>query len=123
MEAFEGVDHSPHIAIARPDSLEVRVGRMLEWLSRTEPAGGWSRFHARALPRWDQITVAGHSHGSSSAALIGKIRRVERVVMLSGPFDNRAGRAGDLDAAAIADARPIACGASATRRRSSTPAT
>lgn len=91
MEAFEGVDHSPHIAIARPDSIEIRAGRMLEWLSRTEAAGGWSRFHARGLPRWDQITVAGHSHGSSSAALIGKLRRVERVVMLSGPFDNRAG--------------------------------
>jgi hypothetical protein len=89
-EAFEGVDHSPHIAIARADSLEARVGRMLERLAKTEPAAGWSKFAARALPRWEQITVAGHSHGSSSAAFIGKIRRVERVVMLSGPFDNRA---------------------------------
>jgi hypothetical protein len=91
LEAFDGVDHSPHIAVARPDSIEIRVGRMLDWLARTEPAGGWSKFAARGQPRWDQITVAGHSHGSSSSALIGKVRRVERVVMLSGPFDNRAG--------------------------------
>jgi hypothetical protein len=42
-------------------------------------------------PAWDHIIIAGHSHGASSAGLIGKVRRVDRVVMLSGPFDNRGG--------------------------------
>ena len=105
MEAFEGVDHSPHIQISRPNSLEARVGRMLERLNKDEPTAGWGRFSARALPRWEEVIVAGHSHGASSSAFIGKIRRVQRVVMLSGPFDNRAGEP-----------------ATWTRRRSLTPA-
>lgn len=90
-EAFEGRDLSPHITVTRPNSLEARVGKLLSALAQQEPNVGWQRFLVRERPRWEGITVAGHSHGASSAALVGKLRRVERVVMLSGPFDNRAG--------------------------------
>ncbi len=91
LEAFEGVDHSPHITITPPNSLETRVARMLAALEKRQPAAGWGRFLDGDRPRWSEIIVAGHSHGASSAALIGKVRQVHRVVMLSGPFDNRAG--------------------------------
>jgi hypothetical protein len=91
LEAFEGRDHSPHIAVARPNCTEERVGKMLAFLDRSFPGEGWGQFLDGAAPRWPAIVVSGHSHGASSAALIGKVRRVDRVVMLSGPFDNRVG--------------------------------
>jgi hypothetical protein len=91
LEAFEGIDHSPHIVVTPPNSLEARVARMLAALDRQQPEAGWSKFLSGDRPRWTEIIVAGHSHGASSAALIGKVRPVHRVVMLSGPFDNRAG--------------------------------
>jgi hypothetical protein len=92
LEAFEGVDHSRHIVISRRSSIEGRVVRMLDHLGTADPGGDWARFaNGPAGPRWDRIIVAGHSHGASTAGLVGAIRRVHRVVMLSGPFDNRAG--------------------------------
>jgi hypothetical protein len=93
LEAFEGRDHSPHIAVSRPNSTEERVARMLAYLDWHFPREGWGAFLQGGAPRWPAIIVAGHSHGASSAALIGKVRRVNRVVMLSGPFDNRSGAA------------------------------
>jgi hypothetical protein len=91
LEAFEGVDHSPHLVVTRPNSAEERVARMLAHLHRAYPAEGWGAFLDGERPRWSSIVVSGHSHGASSAGLIGKVRRVDRVVMLSGPFDNRDG--------------------------------
>jgi hypothetical protein len=91
LEALEGVDHGPHIQVSRANSLQTRVVRMLDRLATEQPQVGWQRGLARGMPRWEELVVAGHSHGSSTAALIGKVRRVHRVVMLSGPFDNRGG--------------------------------
>jgi hypothetical protein len=91
LEAFEGVDHSPHIEVSPPNSAETRVARLLAHLHARFPAEGWGAFLDGDRPRWDGIIIAGHSHGASSAGLIGKVRKVARVVMLSGPFDNRDG--------------------------------
>lgn len=91
LEAFEGADHSPHLEVAPPNSAEVRVAKLLAHLQATYPAEGWGAFLDGDKPRWPAIIVAGHSHGASSSGLIGKVRRVDRVVMLSGPFDNRDG--------------------------------
>jgi hypothetical protein len=91
LEAFEGRDHSTHIEVSRANSAEARVARMLATLARQFPEEGWGDFLEGDNPRWPAIIIAGHSHGASSAALIGKVRAVDRVVMLSGPFDNRTG--------------------------------
>lgn len=87
-EAFEGRDLSPFIQISRGNSIEERVVRMLKHLAVDMPEGDWGFFLRGNLPRWDRITISGTSHGASTAGLIGKIRRTERVVLLSGPFDN-----------------------------------
>ncbi len=89
LEAFEGSDLSPHIEISRANSAEERVARFIADLAKTDRDGGWGAFLDGDKPKWSQMIVAGHSHGASSAGLIGKVRRVHRVVMLSGPFDNR----------------------------------
>jgi hypothetical protein len=91
LEAFEGKDHSPHIQISRANSIEARVVAMLRHLSTVAPTGGWASYLDGEQPKWPAIVVAGHSHGSSSAALIAKVREVKRAVILSGPFDNRDG--------------------------------
>ena len=91
LEAFEGIDHSPHLEVAPANSVELRVARLLGHLQATFPAEGWGAFLEGDKPRWSEIVIAGHSHGASSSGLIGKVRRVDRVVMLSGPFDNRDG--------------------------------
>jgi hypothetical protein len=91
LEAFEGVDHSPHLEVKPANAAERRVARLLAHLHRLFPGEGWGGYLDGDRPRWSQIVVAGHSHGASSSGLIGKVRRVDRVVMLSGPFDNRAG--------------------------------
>ncbi len=90
-EAFEGQDLSPFIQISRGNSIEERVARMLQHLAVDMPEGDWGFFLRGDLPRWERITISGTSHGASTAGLIGKIRRTERVVMLSGPFDNIGG--------------------------------
>lgn len=90
-EAFLGKDMSPHIDITRPNSLEERVIKMLGALATRHPHEGWGQYLDRGQPRWPRVILAGHSHGASSSAIIGKIRNVSRVVMLSGPFDNRGG--------------------------------
>ncbi len=89
LEAFEGIDHSPHIDISRANSAEERIARFIIDLSKSDPDGGWGGFLDGTKPKWSQIIIAGHSHGASSAGLIGKVRTVNRVVMLSGPYDNR----------------------------------
>jgi hypothetical protein len=91
LEAFEGVDHSPHIEVKPANAIERRVARLLALLHAQHPAEGWGAYLDGDRPAWSRIVIAGHSHGASSAGLIGKVRQVARVVMLSGPFDNRGG--------------------------------
>jgi hypothetical protein len=87
LEAFEGVDHSPIINVTRPNSIEERVAKGLALLAARNPQGDWGYFLNGDKPRWSAIIVSGISHGASSSGLIGMVRNVDRVVMLSGPLD------------------------------------
>jgi hypothetical protein len=87
LEAFEGVDHHAFIAIAPADAIERRIVKALEHLQSLHPEGDWQFFVDGDAPRWSQIIISGISHGASSAGVIGFHRRVDRVVMLSGPLD------------------------------------
>lgn len=87
LEALEGIDHHPAITVTPPDSIERRVARGLALLATRNPQGDWGYFLDGDKPRWSAIVVSGISHGGSSSGLIGVVRRVDRVVMLSGPLD------------------------------------
>lgn len=87
MEAFEGVDHHSAVTIARPDSIEERIVRGLKYLQTMNPQGDWQYFLDGNAPRWSEIVITGHSHGASSAGVVGVHRKVARVVMLAGPYD------------------------------------
>jgi hypothetical protein len=85
MEIIDGVDRSPFVATSRANSIDNRLTKLLIYLDREYPEEGWSRFLKDGSPKWSQIAIAGHSFGAGQAALIGKIRHVDRVIMLAGP--------------------------------------
>jgi hypothetical protein len=87
LEAFEGVDHHAFLQIQPPDSIERRIVRGLRHLQDLDPQGDWEFFIDGDAPRWSAIVITGHSHGASSAAVIGTHRLVSRVVSLAGPRD------------------------------------
>jgi hypothetical protein len=88
LEAFEGIDHHPYVQIAPADGIERRIARGLRHLDTLQPEARWGDFLADAdRPDWTRIVLTGHSHGASTAALIGKVRRLDRIVMLAGPYD------------------------------------
>lgn len=82
-----GAAGSDKIAVTPENSILNRVEKLLGYLAQTDPGGGWGEFVRDHHPRWDRIIVAGHSQGSGHAAYLGKMFRVNRVLMFSGPQD------------------------------------
>lgn len=88
LEAATGMDVSPDITIPHADGMAERARQFVKWLSKHNPQGEWSFFLTRDGDlRWDDVIVAGISHGSTTAARFAIHQKVSRVVMLSGPRD------------------------------------
>ncbi len=89
LEAAIGEDVSDEIDIPKPDSIVERTRQFLLYLSKEHPQGKWEQFLSddKLQVRWDKVTVAGSSHGSTTAARFAKHQAVDRVVMLCGPRD------------------------------------
>ncbi len=87
LEAFDGMPRNAALDISRPNSIEERIIKGLQYLQTVNPKGDWSWYLENGQPRWSSIIITGISHGASSAGLIGKVRPVARSVMLSGPLD------------------------------------
>jgi hypothetical protein len=64
-----------------------RVHKLLVYLAAHDPRGGWDDFIKDGKPLWNRIIVAGHSQGSGHAAYLGKMFKVDRVLIFSGPQD------------------------------------
>ena len=60
-----------------------------------QPAVGWSDYLDGGKPRWDRITLSGHSNGTNMAALIARDHDVGRVLMFAGPSDKPQGETAD----------------------------
>jgi sugar lactone lactonase YvrE len=90
LEAATGDDVSPLVSIPKPDSLRERARQFLLWLDKENPEGHWAQFLTddRQDLRWEKVTLAGISHGSTTAARFAMHQPVDRVVMFSGPRDN-----------------------------------
>lgn len=90
LEAATGEDFSDAINIPKPDGMTERSVQFVKWLAKTNPQGRWDYFltpDGNDL-RWDDVIMAGISHGSTTAARFAIHQKVDRVVMLSGPRDN-----------------------------------
>jgi hypothetical protein len=89
LEAAVGEDFSDELSIEKPDSMVERARQFLIWLTMENPQGNWQQFlnSDQSEILWEKVTIAGSSHGSTTAARFAKHQRVGRVVMLCGPRD------------------------------------
>jgi hypothetical protein len=86
-EIVTGAAVSAKITVNHANSILNRLQKLLVYLAQHDPKGGWDEFVTDGQPDWSQIVIAGHSQGSGHAAYIGKMFRVDRVLMFSGPQD------------------------------------
>ena len=99
-----GAPVSEKINVDPANSILNRLQKLLVYLVNHDPDGGWGEFVDGGQPVWSHIVVAGHSQGSGHAAYIGKMFKVDEVLMFSGPQDYL----DDLDKPAPWLARPSA---------------
>jgi len=90
LEVLTGADVSPDVSVTPANSIDNRLAKLLGYLADRFPDEGWARFlEDDGTPKWSQIAVSGTSQGAGQSALIGKLRHVDRVVMFSGPPEQR----------------------------------
>lgn len=79
---------SRHITIARSESIEHRLIKLLQHLQQLRPRESWEQFlTSDGAIRWAAIAVAGQSQGGGHAALIATRHLVARVVATGAPKD------------------------------------
>ena len=82
-----GTPVSDKITVSPDNSILNRLNKLLAYLVKQDPDGGWGEFFADGQPVWSRIVVAGHSQGAGHAAYLGKMFPVDEVLMFSGPQD------------------------------------
>ena len=83
---------SPVSSVVEVDSINSITGRLsklLVYLAKNDPSGGWSAFLTGDQPAWEKIITAGHSQGAGHAAYLGKKFPLAGVLLFSGPQDYR----------------------------------
>ncbi len=70
LEAATGTDVSDAINIPQPDGMTERSYQLVKWLSQEHRPGHWEYFLTpdKKSLRWDDVIIAGISHGSTTAA-------------------------------------------------------
>jgi hypothetical protein len=86
MAIIEG-GSSPRMSIARQESIENRLEKLLLRLEAKRPRERWDQFLHGSDIAWDHIAVAGQSQGGGHAALIAIKHHVRRVLMFGAPKD------------------------------------
>jgi hypothetical protein len=82
-EIITGEDTSDIVEVAPPNSIVNRLAALLRYLDGRYPQEGWSSYLHDGSPRWERIRVGGHSQGGGHAAFLGKLYRLDRVVLFS----------------------------------------
>ncbi len=99
-EALTGEDVSSVIDISRADSAEGRVIVMLQYLVTAHPGGDWGYYlNDDDTLRYEDVIIAGISHGGTSTGLFASRRPFHRAVMHSAGYWN----IGDSPATDIGD--------------------
>tara|TARA_R110002096_G_scaffold42893_4_gene115352 strand:- start:723 stop:1778 length:1056 start_codon:yes stop_codon:yes gene_type:complete len=90
LEAATGEDFSDEVDIPKPDGMMERSYQFVKWLAKENPEGQWDYFLTKDGTgiRWEDVIIAGSSHGSTTAARFSKHVKVSRVVAHCGPRDN-----------------------------------
>ncbi|WP_214072976.1 hypothetical protein [Mucilaginibacter sp. dw_454] len=87
LESLTGKPVSDAIEVDSANSILNRFDNVLNYLIKNDPAGNWKQFVKNGKPVWEKIIPAGNSQGAGHAAYIGKMYKVDRVLMFSGPQD------------------------------------
>lgn len=82
-----GAPVSDTIKVEPANSILNRLEKLLAYLAKQDPDGGWGEFMTDGQPAWSRFVVAGHSQGAGHAAYLGKLFAVDAVLMFSGPQD------------------------------------
>ena len=90
LEVATGNDVSDQVDIAQPDAMKDRALQFVKWLDKTHPQGKWKFFLTKDGKdlRWEDVIMAGSSHGSTTSARFAVHQKVSRVVMFCGPRDH-----------------------------------
>ncbi len=83
LEVIDGTDRSPLVSVDRPNCIENRLLKAVQFLHATYPLHGWNAYFTGNDIAWRKIIICGHSQGGGHAGLIAKTREVERCVMLA----------------------------------------
>lgn len=76
------------VDVPKSESIEGLLVDVLQRLRNGDASGGWERFLGMGNSVvWKDITLIGYSLGAGHSAYIAKKRKVNRVVLLSGPSD------------------------------------
>lgn len=87
--------------VSAANSVVNRLLKLVEYLRTTQPAAGWETFQQRVEGTcttvnttygaceldWPDVVTGGHSQGAGVALYLAKFMPLDRVMMLSGPFD------------------------------------
>lgn len=81
-------DGRKEMTIERPESIENRLIKLLQFLQQKRSKENWAQFlNEDGSIKWASIAVAGQSQGGGHAALIGIKHRVARVLCFGAPKD------------------------------------
>lgn len=86
-EIVLGKQNSDLVDVDVANSIESRIKSLLRKLSKDEPER-WSQFFPNGEVAWDKVTTVGNSQGAGHAAYLGKLHKLERVIMIAGPQDH-----------------------------------
>jgi hypothetical protein len=86
-EIITGTPVSSEVNVDSTNSILNRFKKMLLYLGKNYPAEGWNQYIKNGNPVWQKIIAAGHSQGAGHAAYLGKMFKLDRVLMFSGPQD------------------------------------
>ena len=89
LEILDGIDRTSVVDVNQSNSIDNRLTKLLQYLAEHFAEEGWSHFLTHnGEPKWSRIAVSGHSQGGGEAAMIAKLRKVDRVVLFSSVPDN-----------------------------------
>jgi pimeloyl-ACP methyl ester carboxylesterase len=86
-EIITGKPLSNKTKVDSVNSILNRFKTFLRYLVKDDSEGGWNKYMKDGRPQWSHIIVAGHSQGAGHAAMLGKMFKVNRVLIFSGPQD------------------------------------
>ncbi|MEN3943926.1 hypothetical protein WJU23_21670 [Prosthecobacter sp. SYSU 5D2] len=87
LSIIQGGNHK-HITVTRADSIENRVIKLLQILSKSRAREQWSQFlNDDGSLKWEKMVLAGQSQGGGHAFLMAMKHKVARVIATGAPKD------------------------------------